>query len=384
MQQVQRTNQTMKENTSGQLFSKVGRWTANSERGTFIMPAIIIVLFFSIFPLIISAYLSLSRLQFVRGGFELNFVGWQNYDRLLFGREQRHFLGKLENPGVLGWFIFLIVVGFILFSIYQYITSGSFKPMGLFWRLVASIGSVALAYLLIHALGPEGLPGTLVVTLIFVFFGIAFQYGIGLGLALLTTQNLPGQRFFRIIFLLPMMITPVGIAYMFRMLTDTAKGPIKPLWVLMGLSDFTWVTSPIGARTAVLIGDIWQWTPFMFIVLLAALEGRSDELVEAALVDGANKIQIFRYVIWPQILPVSLTLIFIRLIEAFKIIDMPQVMLGGGPGTATESLVLHAYVAWRALDLGGSAAVAYLLLFVVTFISLTYVHLVRNRLMETL
>jgi len=128
-----------------------------------------------------------------------------------------------------------------------------------------------------------------------------------------------------------------------------------------------------------MIGDIWQWTPFMFIVLLAALEAQSVELFEAALVDGANRRQIFRYISFPQILPLSLTLILIRIIEAFKIVDLPNVMTNGGPGTATESMTLQAFFSWRALDLGGSAAIAYLLLFVVTFIGIAYVNLVRSR-----
>jgi multiple sugar transport system permease protein len=184
------------------------------------------------------------------------------------------------------------------------------------------------------------------------------------------------------VFLLPMMITPVGIAYSFLMLTDTVKGPLKPIWDALGLVNFSWVNNPWGARAAVMIGDIWQWTPFMFIVLLAALEGLAVEPVEAALVDGATRRQIFRYITWPGIFPVTTTLILIRMIEAFKIIDLPNVLTNGGPGTATESVTLHAYIAWRAQDLGGSAAVAYLLLILVTFVCVSFVNLIRRRATE--
>jgi multiple sugar transport system permease protein len=117
----------------------------------------------------------------------------------------------------------------------------------------------------------------------------------------------------------------------------------------------------------------------MFIVLLAALESLPTEPVEAAIVDGATSWQIFRYITIPAILPVSSTLVLIRMIEAFKIIDLPNVLTNGGPGTATESLTLHAYSIWRALDIGGSAAVAYLLLFAVTFFGVAYANLVRAR-----
>ena len=85
----------------------------------------------------------------------------------------------------------------------------------------------------------------------------------------------------------------------------------------------------------------------------------------------------FRYVTWPAILPVSVTVVLIRVIEAFKIIDLPNVLTNGGPGIASESMTLHSYVAWRALDLGGSAAVAYLLLFVVVFVCLSMLALAR-------
>jgi multiple sugar transport system permease protein len=120
----------------------------------------------------------------------------------------------------------------------------------------------------------------------------------------------------------------------------------------------------------------------MFIVLLAALEAQSMELIEAALVDGANRWQTFWHITLPQIVPVSTTLILIRMIEAFKIVDLPNVLTHGGPGTATESLTLQAYISWRSLDLGGSAAIAYMLLFLVTFIGMTYVTLFRRRAVE--
>jgi multiple sugar transport system permease protein len=122
---------------------------------------------------------------------------------------------------------------------------------------------------------------------------------------------------------------------MFRMLTDTGKGPLHPLWVAVGLSDFSWVNDPWGARVAVMVGDIWQWTPFMFIILLAALEGQDLDTVEAGMVDGASRWQIFRHISLPAILPVCATVVLIRLIEAFKIIDLPNILTNGGPGTAT-------------------------------------------------
>jgi multiple sugar transport system permease protein len=355
-----------------------------STRTVLLLPALLIVLFLSIFPLIISLFLSFTRVGFVRGGIDVVFVGFSNYQKLLFGSQQRHLLGKFSDLSLLGWIIMIAIGGLMLYWLYSYVTSPQRSIRSSFFRLVAAIATTLLAYICISTLTGDGLPGTMVVTLIFVFVGVSLEYAIGLGLALLLVQNLPGKRFFRIVFLLPLMITPVGIAFLFRMLTDTHVGPFAPFWVAIGLSDFSWVENAAGARAAVLIGDIWQWTPFMFIILLAALEGTSREQLEAAVVDGANRLQSFRYIVLPQIAPVSLTLILIRLIEAFKIIDIPRILTGGGPGTATESLTLHAYIEWRSPNLGGSAAVSYLLLILVTFIAVMFVNVVRQKVTDRL
>jgi len=365
-----------------------GRWhrlSTQAERmagNVFIWPAVLVVLFLAIFPLIISLYLSLSRFKFVKGGFQIKFVGLANYRKLLAGSEKTHFLGALADPSPLGWLVFAVVVALMVWGLVRYIRSRQHSVVGLGGRVLAALVVCLLTWLLVRTLSVDGRPGTVIVTLLYVFVGIAVQYLLGLGLALLTIQRIPGRRFFRVVYLLPMMITPVGVAYMFRMLTDTDKGPFQPIWQALGLGLYSWVNDPWGARAAVMIGDIWQWTPFMFIVLLAALEGQSMELIEAALVDGANRWQIFWHITLPQILPVSTTLILIRMIEAFKIVDLPNVLTNGGPGTATESMTLHAFISWRALDLGGSAAIAYMLLFVVTFIGISYVNLIRSRVAE--
>lgn len=350
----------------------------------FLWPAVLALLFLSIFPLIISLYISLSRFEIAVGGFKLTFIGLANYRKLLVGSDKTHFLGLFGPSTFFHWLLFGLVVGALVFYLGRYLRNSPLSAGGLFGRLLLALGLGALAWMVIHTFGPGGRPGTLSVTLIYVFVGIFFQYFLGLGLALLVIQNLPGRRFFRVVFLLPMMITPVGVAYMFRMVTDMSKGPITPLWQAFGWAEFSWVNDPWGARAAILVGDVWQWTPFMFIVLVAALEGQSIEPLEAALVDGASSWQIFRYITWPQILPVSLTLILIRLIEAFKILDLPNVMTNGGPGTATESLTLQAFILWRSLELGDSAAVAYMLLFTVTFFGMIFVNLVRQQAVENL
>ncbi len=349
----------------------------------FIMPAVLLVLFISILPLILSLYLSLIQLSFVPGGFELKFIGLQNYARVLTGFDQAETLGVVSHNW-LAWLFFGILAVAALWLLIRYARGRDATAGRLIRRIIVALIVLAGLWLVIFTLFPDGRLGALVVTLMYVFIDIAVQYALGLTLASLCSQQIPGRRFFRVLFLIPMMITPVGVAYLFLMLTDTVKGPFLPLWNLLGLSNFSWVTVAWGARAAVMIGDTWQWTPFMFIVLLAALESQPVEHLEAAVVDGASSWQIFWNLTVPDILPVSLTLLLIRMIEAFKIVDLPNVLTNGGPGTATESLTLQAYIYWRNLDIGGSAAIAYILLFVVTFVGLTYVNLVRSKAVEHL
>lgn len=367
--------------------SRLHALSGTAERlaeSVFLLPAVLALLFLSIFPLIASLYLSLSRFKIAKGGFALTFVGLANYKKLLVGSESRHLLGVFAPNTPMSWIMFGIIVIALAVLLARYVLRGNVSASGLLGRILLTLGLAALVWMLVRTLAPGGRFGTMSVTLLYVFVGIFLQYVLGLSLALLTIQNLPGRRFFRVLFLLPMMITPVGVAYLFRMITDTGKGPFAPVWQAMGLVNFSWVNNAWGARTAILIADVWQWTPFMFIVLVAALESQPVEPLEAALVDGANPWQVFRYITWPAILPVTMTLILIRLIEAFKIVDLPNVMTNGGPGTSTESLTLQAFIHWRALDLGESAAVAYILLFLVTFFSMILVNLVRQRTVDVL
>jgi multiple sugar transport system permease protein len=359
---------------------------SRSERAApavFLLPTVLVVLFLSIFPLILSLFLSLVRLRFEAGALQVQFVGLANYAKLIVGSDQQVLFGVLATPSLLGWALFALAGFGLLVSVYRYIRvvrSDRRSARSIIGRVVVAILLAALTYLIAATIfSPTGRPGALVVTLLYVIVGITIQYLLGLGLALLCTQQIRGRRFFRVVFLLPMMITPVGIGYLFRMLADTNKGPLVPIWSALGLEGFTWANNAWGARIAVMIGDIWQWTPFMFIVLLAALEAQSIEPLEAALVDGANSRQIFWNITLPAIFPVSTTLILIRMIEAFKIIDLPNILTNGGPGTATESLTLYAYRIWRALDIGGTAAIAYILLFMVTFAATVYVSIARNR-----
>ncbi len=344
----------------------IGEWADRHAGRLMVLPAVLIILAFAVFPLIISAYLSLSRFALVPGGFTLKFVGLANFAKLLTGSQQYHFLGTFGLFGVVEWGLVILAVAGLAWWLLRYARSSAFKPVGLLGRLVSASLASGIVLLLVATIVAGGVPGSLVTTLIYVLAGVAFQFLLGLGLALLCAQEIRGRNFFRVVFFVPLMVTPVGIAYTFRMIADMQKGPLAPISRLLGYAEWAWATDPWSARLIVLVGDTWQWTPFMFIVLLAAIESRPHEQVEAARIDGAGPLQIFRHVTWPAIAPVAATVVLIRLIEAFKIIDLPNVLTNGGPGLATESMTLHAFISWRTQDLGSSAAVGYMLLFVST------------------
>ena len=361
---------------------RIGEWVDRNAGKVFILPAVLTLLAFSLFPLLISAYLTLTKLKFSSEGFLLKFVKWLNFKKLIFGSQQYHLLGTFDPLGATDWLVIGAIFAPLLYFYVRYLIRPGATVVGVIGRSVATLVAGALTILLVLTLG-GGFPGSLVVTLFYVFVGVSVQFGLALGLAVLCSQNIYGRNLFRVVFFLPIMVTPVGIAYMFRMLADMHKGPFADIWTGLGLSEFAWASDPWTARMVVLIGDTWQWTPFMFIVLLAAIENQPRDQLEAARIDGAGGWQSFRDITWPAIAPVAATIVLIRLIEAFKIIDLPNVLTNGGPGIATESLTLHAFIAWRTQDLGGSAAVGYMLLFVATVTCLSFFNFAGRRTRRT-
>jgi multiple sugar transport system permease protein len=340
-------------------------WLDRNSGRIMVLPAVVILLAFAIFPLIVSIYLSLCRFALAGGSFTLTFIGLFNYKRLLFGAQQYHLIGTMKPLETPQWIALGVYAVVILYLLGRYVAT-SFSVLGFVGRLISASLATGIVIAALATTPDGGYEGTLLTTCFYVLVGVCAQFLIGLGLALLCAQPIRARNFFRVVFFIPLMVTPVGVAYMFRMLADMQKGPFAPLSAAFGLTSWSWATQAWSARLMVLIGDTWQWTPFMFIVLLAAIENQPRDQLEAARLDGASGLQVFRDITWPSIAPIAATVVLIRLIEAFKIIDIPNVLTAGGPGLATESMTLHAFIAWRTQDLGGSAAIGYLLLFVST------------------
>jgi multiple sugar transport system permease protein len=338
-------------------------WIDRHSGTLFIAPAITLILVFAIFPTIASIVIALSRIKPAAGGYSIRFVWFQNFYKQFLANEQIHFLGRFSGMSVAGWIVSTIVIAAVLYWLWRSVKGGA-SWVGMTGRCISASMAIGLTLLFSATLLSGTQWGTLGTTLFYVFVGCTLQFVIGTGLAFLCSQPIAGKSFFRVLFFIPLMITPLGVGYAFKMLADITKGPFQPFWEMIGLRDWAWSADPWAARFFIIVGDSWQWIPFIFIVMLAALENVPRDHVEAAQVDGAGSGQIFREIIWPQIVPVAATVMLIRVIEAFKIVDLPNIMTSGGPGIATESMTLHAFFAWRASDYGQSAAIAYLLLFV--------------------
>jgi multiple sugar transport system permease protein len=194
-----------------------------------------------------------------------------------------------------------------------------------------------------------------------------FQFVIGVGLALLVTQRLPGMAAIRTLLLIPMMISPVIVGLVWLFIYFPELGYFNYFIGLIGINPIPWITSTQWALTAIAIADIWQWTPFVMMGTAAALQSLSPEPYEAARIDGNSNIDVFLHVTLPQLKPVLISLLFLRAIDAFKIYDIIFVLTKGGPGDSTETIALYIYrqsfTFWR---MGVGAAASFVSLIIIS------------------
>ena len=209
---------------------------------------------------------------------------------------------------------------------------------------------------------------------------VFLQYVIGFSLALMVWKEIRFQRFFRVLFLIPMMTTPVIMTVIWRTFFHESLGPVNDFFSLFGVTPL-WLSDEHLALVTVIIVEVWQWTPFMFLLLLAGLLSLPKEPFLAASIDGAGPIRKFVYVTFPLMAPISIGAIIIRLIEASKIMDTVYVLTSGGPGTATETSSFYIFIkGLRELQFGYSAALSFTYL-IIMIISLTIIAKVLVKLM---
>jgi multiple sugar transport system permease protein len=216
-------------------------------------------------------------------------------------------------------------------------------------------------------------------TLFFVVVAVTVEYFLGFGLALLLWRQLPFGGFFRVLFSIPMMLAPVAIGFMFRMLYDQSYGPFDTVLQGIGLGSVPWLSNGRTAVTAVLLMDIWEWTPFMFLLLLAGLQALPQDALEAAQLDGASGLRTVTSVIFPILAPISVMAAFLRMVDAFTIFGQIFLLTGGGPGSSTTSTTLFAYFqGYRNFNVSYGATIALALLVIVTVTALLYLAVARS------
>ena len=204
-----------------------------------------------------------------------------------------------------------------------------------------------------------------------VFYTVAVlgEYAIAFGLALLLASEIRARRFFRVVFLLPMMLSPVAVSWMIgKSLMEYRFGPAATLARYLGWENPAFFASPWMARISIEAMDAWVSIPFIMIILLAGLQAMPREVLEAAKVDGANGWQSFWHVTFPIMLPVSMTVLIIRIIFKLKLADIVINVTAGGPGGATDTVSSFIYRVYRDrsnVGYGTGLAIFYLLLIIV-------------------
>jgi multiple sugar transport system permease protein len=209
------------------------------------------------------------------------------------------------------------------------------------------------------------------VTLTFAFTVVVLELVLGVALALLLERPVRGMSLFRTVFILPMMVAPVVVGLIWRFMYSEQFGILNKITKAIGVGGVPWLSSQEMALTSVIIADVWQWTPFIFILAMAALQSLPASAIEAARVDGANAWQTIWHVKLPLMMPVIIIATLLRLIDAFKVLEVIFIMTDGGPGLSTEILSLHIYkTAFISQQLGRASALSNLLLLIVLVLSI--------------
>ncbi|HSB10800.1 MAG TPA: sugar ABC transporter permease [Blastocatellia bacterium] len=219
-------------------------------------------------------------------------------------------------------------------------------------------------------------------TLVYAAIALTFEFLLGLGLAVMLDRPLRGRSLFRSVLLVPMMLPPVVVGVVWRLMLNPDFGAINGTLKGAGVNTeaLTWTASPILALGSVIAVDIWQWTPFMFLVLLAGLQSIPQEPYEAALIDGSSGWQTFLHVTLPLLKPAILIALLLRTMDLLRVFDQIFILTEGGPGFSTETVSLYIYrTAFRFADFGYAAAMSFVLLLLTNVVSVGYIRLLQKQ-----
>ena len=219
------------------------------------------------------------------------------------------------------------------------------------------------------------------VTLKLTFLCVVVEMVVAMGLALLLNQqNLRGREVYLVILMIPVLMTPVAVALMFRLMFNPNLGIINWLISGIGIPPQGWFGDPGLALATVVFVDVWHETSLVLIMLYAGLKSLPSEPMEAARIDGASAFQVAWHVTLPMMRPIILVALLIRMIAALKSYDLIYMLTQGGPGKATETISFYAYrLGFRFLDIGQAAAVSFVLLVIVIILTMALLRVIRER-----
>jgi multiple sugar transport system permease protein len=217
-------------------------------------------------------------------------------------------------------------------------------------------------------------------TALFAVLSVGAEMVIGFFLALFVTRVVTGRLVYRTVFLLPILIPGIVIGAIWKLMYNPDFGVVNQLLGLVGLAGHDWLGTGTLAFASVVAVDVWHWTPFVFLLLLAGLESLPRDSQEAARMDGASAWQELRFVTLPMMMPTLVVTLVFRLIVSFKVFDEVYLLTGGGPGTATEVVSFTIYRRFFTEDrMGYGAAVSVLTLFVLALLIVLSLGATRRR-----
>jgi multiple sugar transport system permease protein len=210
---------------------------------------------------------------------------------------------------------------------------------------------------------------SLLLTAIFSTANVTLEFLLGLGLAMAMTKTFRGRGVIMLVLIIPLFISPVIVGQFWSLMLAKPYGPFDYLVskLIGGPTGISWLTGTPWMYLAIIVADVWQWTPFMFVILLAGLTAISPELYEAAELDGVGRWRIFWHITLPQLAPLILIAVTFRLLDAVKLFDTIFVMTGGGPGTATYTASFYLYqIGFQQFHLSEATAGSWIFLIITT------------------
>jgi multiple sugar transport system permease protein len=218
----------------------------------------------------------------------------------------------------------------------------------------------------------------------YVALSVTIETLLGLGLALLVANELRFSRLVRVSLLLPMTIAPVVVGVIWRLMYASDIGVANPVFSALGLGNPNVLANPTSAFLGVVAVDVWEWTPLLFLIILAGLQSLPQEPIEAAKVDGAGPVRVFFDHTLPLLRPVLMVAVVLRLIDAVGTFDQIFVLTKGGPGTSTQLISTYAYnTAFQFTQYGRAMAMVVALLVLVLLLTIVAIRFMRRAAMRT-